>query len=242
MNIYRIVTFILLGNVCLPAAEQESRSIKAGDLVVGWRPRVMSVNEEARLEESISSHKSSEGAAGANSMNSTSRNATKPLNIFVLVGNSAVNSIHSGSAGPLVLEVRNSQNLPLEGAAVVLQVPRVGASGFFPGQQLTWTGVTDANGQIVVSHFTPNQETGRFNIHIAASYAGSLGHAVIAQTNAVRAVGRNTPLQPKRSRWWKVAAVAGTGASGGIVWALHGSGDRPSVVLQPGPIAIGTPR
>lgn len=166
-------------------------------------------------------------------------NAGRPLHIFVLVGEGAVNVVSSKSAAALVLEVRDQRNLPVEGAEVRVQLPSSGPGGFFPGHQLTWTGVTDANGQVVVSGFTPNGERGRFNIHVTARRAGSAGSAVIAQTNSAKPAAT---AKSKRSRWWIIGAVVAAGAAGGIVWAVHDSGGKPTVVLQPGTVSIGTPR
>jgi hypothetical protein len=161
----------------------------------------------------------------------------RPLNIMTLVGNGTTNIVSSKLTSGLVLEVRDHRNLPVEGAEVMLQLPASGPSGHFPGGQLTWTGTTDANGQVVVSGFTPNQERGRFEIRVTAKSSGAAGTAIITQANSTK------PPASRRSRWWKIGIVAAAcGATAGIVLATHGSGDKSTVVLQPGTVSVGAPR
>jgi hypothetical protein len=168
-----------------------------------------------------------------------SPNTARHLNIFVLVGDRAVNSIASGSATSVIVEVRDERNLPVEGAEVVFQLPSVGPSGFFPDERSTWTGRTDFNGQVIAPKYTPNRQKGRFAIQITASRAGVAAHAVVAQTNSFQSVVEATP---RHSGWWKALIVAGAcgAAAGGIVWATRGGGN--SVTLNPGSVSIGAPR
>ena len=238
MRIQKMMIFMPVVALCLTAVAQESQPSPSEALMAGAVPR----NDSGEIDTSPPSKYASEGAAPASSITPIRKSTTRTLGIFVLAGDGAVNSLHSRLSAPLVIEIRDHQNAPVEGAEVILQLPTTGPSGFFPGQQLTWTGTTDANGQVAAASFTPNQEKGRFDIQVTARYAGSLSHTVISQTNAFRAVALDSPRHSTRSRMWKVAAVAGAcGAAGGIVWALHGGG-KPSVSLQPGPISIGIPR
>jgi hypothetical protein len=164
------------------------------------------------------------------------------LSIFVLVGKGAVNSIRSGSAVSPVVEVRDDRNLPVEGAEVMFQLPPVGPGGFFAGQELSWKGRTDANGQVVAS-FSPNHEAGKFGIQVTASFGGAIAKAVIPQTNSPKIASTESHPSGKRSGWWKIATVAAAGgAIAGTVWATHDSGSRPTVSFQPGTITFGGPR
>jgi hypothetical protein len=168
-----------------------------------------------------------------------SSNTARHLNIFVLVGDRAVNSIASGFATSVIVEVRDERNLPVEGAEVVFQLPSVGPSGIFADQQSTWTGRTDFNGQVIAPKYAPNRQKGRFAIQITASRAGVMAHAVAAQTNSFQSVVEATPRHS--GWWWKAVIVAGAcGAAGGIVWATRGGGN--SVTLSPGSVSIGPPR
>lgn len=171
------------------------------------------------------------------------RETGRALKIFVLLGDQAVNSVSARSATAPVIEVRDDQNLPVQGAEVVFQLPAAGPGGFFAGQKQTWSGLTDANGQAVAAGFTPNLQAGRFSIGVTARHGGRLARAIIAQSNSLKPVVREGRGAGGRSGWWKVAAVAGVGgAVGGLLWANRRGPDRPTVVLQPGIIFIGGPR
>jgi len=168
---------------------------------------------------------------------------TGVLNIFVLVGNGAVNSIPSKVATTPVVEVRNDRNMPVEGAEVVLELPSSGPSGFFSGRKLSWVGTTDTNGQVVATGLTPNQERGAFGIRVAAQYRGNAGQAIITQTNSPKTFPMVSTEVRRKKLWMKVAivAAAGGGAAAGIILATRGSNPS-TVVLQPGTISIGGPR
>jgi hypothetical protein len=238
VHMQKLMIFMPVVTLCLTAVAQESQPSPSEVPVAGAVPR----NDSGEIDTSAPSNYASQSTPPPSSITPIRKSTTRTLSIFVLAGNGAMNSLHSRSSAPLVVEIRDHQNAPVEGAEVILQLPTTGPSGFFPGQQLTWTGTTDANGQVIAASFTPNQDKGRFDIQVTARYAGSLSHTVISQTNAFRAVALDSPRHSTHSRIWKVAAVAGAcGSAGGIVWALHGSG-KPSVSLQPGSISIGTPR
>lgn len=242
MIIRKAVGFILGVVLCSPLAAQQGQDARfefaMASLFAG--PAGM----DASASEPRSPRKSTEQSEElAFPVKTALRDAGRPLNIFVLVGNHAVNSVSSRSATAPVVEVRDERNLPIQGAEVVFQLPTVGASGYFTGQKLTWTGRTDANGQVVAAGYSPNHEAGRFGIRVTASYGGRLVRAIVPQTNSLRPVPPEGQRIAKRSRWWKVAAVAGAGgAVGGIVWATRRGADIPTVVLQPGTVSFGGPR
>jgi hypothetical protein len=173
------------------------------------------------------------------------RSAAQGLKLYVLVGEQAVNSISNQSATAPIVEVRDERNLPIAGAEVVFQLPSSGPGGYFPNQQLTWTGTTDANGQVVTAGLTPNREAGPFLIRVRATYGGRSADTVVHQRNAQRAVSLedSTTTRKRSGKWWKIAAVAGAGgAVGGIVWATQRGSGNPTVLLQPGTISFGGPR
>lgn len=169
---------------------------------------------------------------------------TGALKLFILQGAGARNSIHDRTALQTVVEVRDEFNQPVRGAEVVFQLPADGPGGHFAGQQLGWTGKTDANGQVAATSFTPNAKTGPFNIQVSATHGPKVGYAVVSQTNSLAPINRESVTRRGKSgRWWKVAAVAGAAAAaGGIAWGVRRAGNRPDVVLQPGTISLGGPR
>lgn len=175
---------------------------------------------------------------------SATRDADRKLNIYVLVGERAVNNITTQSATAPIVEVRDARNLPVAGAEVKFQLPGAGPGGFFPGQQLTWMGTTDANGQVVAASFTPNRETGQFTIAVTAIQDGRQGIASIRQRNSLNPADVSTGSRwGKHSRFWKIAAVAAAGGVvGGIVWATQRGNSTPTIILQPGSVSLGGPR
>lgn len=143
------------------------------------------------------------------------------LKVFVLEGDSAIHNIRDRVAAMPVVEVRDDSGFPVEGAEVKFDLPPAGPGGSFPGQQFTATAKTDIQGQAAVS-FVPNLEAGRFKIRVTATIGNRIGHVVITQTNAARRSSAEPRSGPLRFAWWKVAAVAGVGATLGIILATRG--------------------
>lgn len=240
--IQKAAGFIVAGVLCLPLAAQEGQ-VARSESGMAWAFGNHTSQDTSASEQRDPPGSAEQSEALAHPVKAGFRDAGRSLNIFVLVGNRAVNSIHSRFATAPVIEVRDEQNLPIQGAEVVFQLPAVGPSGFFTGQKLTWAGRTDANGQAVPAGFSPNHEPGRFGIRVTASYGGRVAHAIIAQTNLIKPASPGIQRVAKRSGWWKVAAVgAAGGAAGGIVWATRRKLDRPTVILQPGTVSFGGPR
>jgi hypothetical protein len=165
------------------------------------------------------------------------------LRIFILEGNGALNDISSGTATAPVVEVRDERNVPVPAAEVLFRLPSEGAGAFFAGRRLSWSAVTDFNGQAAAPSLTPNYQTGSFAIQVTATHGGSSTRAMITQRN----LKRHPPVSPrggKHSVWWKVLATAAVGGAvvAGVSWATHGSDEKPTAVLQPGSISFSGPR
>ncbi len=160
-----------------------------------------------------------------------------PLTVFVLQGRNNVNLIQSNVPAQVVVEVRDQNNQPVEGAEVTFQLPENGPGGSFPGQKAVFTAQTNLQGQAGASYLH-NQVKGRFDLRVTAMAGNRMGSAVIAQSNGVR-----LPSEERggllKFRWWKVAVLAGVGATIGIILASRGS--RPTITLSPGPPVFGTP-
>ncbi len=176
----------------------------------------------------------------------TRRDGGPSLNIYVLVGQRAVNSITTFTATAPLVEVRDGQNMPVEGAEVVFLLPSQGPGGFFAGQQVTWMGKTDANGQVVAASFVPNQQAGQFVIQVTAKHGNRVGSSTVTQRNSNKETPEGAMMTGSRNtrntRMWKIAAVAAGGAAVGIILATRGGGDKPTIILQPGNVSLGGPR
>jgi hypothetical protein len=163
------------------------------------------------------------------------------LRIFVLEGQGAVNSIPRHTATMPVVEVRDENDKPVEGAEVVFELPATGPGGFFPGQQRTKRSETNLQGQAAAA-FAPNTIAGRFTIRVTATAGNRTGHAAITQTNSLAA---EQPEVKRKFGRWKILAVAAAGAAVlGIVLATRGSNgaaSTPTITLTPGPPSFGGP-
>lgn len=161
------------------------------------------------------------------------------LTIYVLEGQGEIHDIHNRITSTPVVEVRDQNGQPLEGADVTFDLPAVGPGGTFAGQQFTFTAKTNFQGQAGAT-FMPNLETGRFNIRVTAKVGNRAGHAVIQQSNGLRAGRTEAKSGILKFAWWKVALLAGVGATVGVVLATRGS-SGPSVTLIPGAPTFGAP-
>lgn len=165
---------------------------------------------------------------------------TTGIKILVLEGQNAVNSVRSATAIPPVVEVRDENDLPIEGATVTFQLPQSGPGGFFPGQKLTLEAKTDFRGQVGATGFVPNNKDGAFKIHVTATESGRTADIVISQTNSAAALSAATS-QRKKPFWRNKYVLIGGAAvvATTLVIALtRGSPKNPTVTITPGPVTV----
>ena len=119
------------------------------------------------------------------------------LRIVVIEGEDSVNIIAQGTAVPTLVEVRDRNDLPVSGAAVMFLLGEGGAATLNAGlQQVALT--TNALGQAAV---TVNPvASGLVELSVTATYSGQTATAAIVQTNFATAAQ---------------AAAAGAGTAGG---------------------------
>lgn len=166
---------------------------------------------------------------------------TRSLRIFVLEGQGAIHNIRERAATSPVVEVRDESGLPVEGATVTFALPAAGPGGSFPGQKSTATVQTNLQGQAATT-FMPNLETGPFNIKVTAQIGNRTGTVVIRQRNSSHEERAATEAKSGifKFAWWKVAVLAGVGATIGVLVATRG-GSGSSVRLIPGSPTFGAP-
>jgi hypothetical protein len=162
--------------------------------------------------------------------------APSPLNVAVIEGNNAVNSIPLLRSVTPVVEVRDQNDFPVEGATVVFILPDHGPGGTFLKTPTTYTTVSDAHGQ-ATAPFMVNNQPGKFQIRVIATAGNRRGEATITQTNTTG--GYIGPALPQRSWYkkWPTWAIIGGAVTAGIVtWAvLHGSSSsKTTVTITPG--------
>jgi hypothetical protein len=127
------------------------------------------------------------------------------LGVVVVVGQDAVHDLAKGQVTLPVVEVRDPQGNPVEGAEVRFVSPLSGPSGTFYGATHAATVKTDAAGRATAGGFMPNGETGAYAIEVTAQHQGRQAAASISQTNFA------DPVLPPRKRffgWRMITAIA----------------------------------
>jgi hypothetical protein len=178
------------------------------------------------------------------------------LRVITLAGNQAMNDLEHHIMAPLVVEVLDRNDRPVEGADVVFRFPLNGPSGTFAGQKTSQTTRTNSQGQAAATGWTANGGVGRFQVHATATYVNQMGEATISMSNVTRIVGdannKGNSGSWKSSKWFKIALVAGAaGAVVGIVLATRGSSTStststaktsiPTITITPGTPGVGAP-
>ena len=165
------------------------------------------------------------------------------LTVLVLQGQGAVNFIPDHNGATPVVEVRDQNSLPVEGADVVFTLPATGPGGTFSSGGQMASVRTNADGQ-ASANFVVNSQAGPFQIRVAATSGERTGSAVISQSNSLRpaepASARRRPLY----RSWKLwAVVAGAAAAGAALALTRGSVATagPTVTITPGSGTVGHP-
>jgi hypothetical protein len=165
------------------------------------------------------------------------------LRIIPLEGQNAVNYIQIRTATAPVVEVRDENDRPVEGAAVEFKLPASGPGATFEGGQTIQKAVTDYRGQAGAKGYTINDQPGRFIIDISAAYQGSTGRFVMTQVNSTGPLPPEFGGPAKRSSAWKwilLGAGAAAGAGLGIYFGTHS--DPGPISVGTGPVTIGGPR
>lgn len=189
------------------------------------------------------------GAVGQQATNPQPKD-TKPsdkLKVLVLEGQGAVNIIDKLRGVAPIVEVRDDNDRPVDGATVVFRLPPDGPSGYFPGEQLSKMVKTSGQGQAVASGFVPNRVAGRLKIHVTATIGNKMGEIDIPQTNAGSAYAMTGEKTHHKMAWWKWAAIGGgVAAVAGIIILTRGgsssstsSATVPTITINPGPVTIG---
>jgi len=162
------------------------------------------------------------------------------LRVIVLEGEGAINHIPTRTAVAPVVEVRDENDQPVQGASVVFQLPAAGPGGTFKGGLKTQTAVSDSRGQAGARNLLSNDQPGRFNIKVTATLRDLSAGVVISQTNSTKL--QTTIAPPSRSKKWIwILVAAGAGGGAGIYFTQFRNNSSP-VSAFAGPAVIGAPR
>jgi hypothetical protein len=161
----------------------------------------------------------------------------RAIRIVPLEGEGAVNSITDRTTIAPVVEVRNENELPVEGTTVVFELPPVGPGGSFPDAQLTLTTTTNSRGQAMARGFQINTLPGRFNIRVTATYQNLKATHVITQTNRMKVATAG----PRKSRKWLWVTLIGMAGGGAAAAVLLTRDTTPTIGVSPGSAVFGPP-
>jgi hypothetical protein len=167
------------------------------------------------------------------------------LRIVIVEGDGTINNIKQRVNVEPVIEVRDPDNKLVEGAAVVFFLPAQGPGGTFSNGTRTLTTSTDRMGRAAARGIRPNNQTGRFDIRVTASYQGATASAAITQTNISGATpgGGGMGVGTKA---WIILAICGGVVAGAVLAATHkgssGSSGTPPIVITPGTPTVGAPQ
>jgi hypothetical protein len=164
------------------------------------------------------------------------------LKVLVLEGDKSINNTSRHIGIQPVVEVRDENDRPVEGATVIFRLPPSGPGGTFPNNSPTLRVGTNAQGQAAASGFVPNDQTGRFEMHVTASYQNRTGETTITQTNSLNNLARVVAPEKKKPLWRNKWVLIGVGAAvaGGVILAvtLGGGSSKQQVAITPGAVTI----
>jgi len=173
----------------------------------------------------------------------------KGLKILVLAGNGEMNDLERKVMAPLVVQVLDQNDRPVEGADVVFRFPLNGPSATFSGGRTSLTVRSNGTGEAAAVNWMANGEVGAIDVHVTATYGNELGETTVKMSNVTKIVEGSKKLG-KQSHWYsptwvKVAVIAGAaGAVAGIILATRGGGHSSTngnipITVTPGAPTVG---
>src|SRR5277367_2179756 len=112
----------------------------------------------------------------------------KNLKLLVLAGNGEMNDLERRVMAPLVVQVLDQNDRPVEGAEVVFRFPLNGPSATFNGGKTSQTARSDGTGEAAAMNWMANSEVGALEVHVTATYGNELGETTVKMSNVSRIV------------------------------------------------------
>lgn len=177
-------------------------------------------------------------------------NATQGLKVVALAGKGEMNDLERRVMAPLVIEVLDQDDRPVENAEVTFRFPLTGASAAFPGKT-SQTVRTNGQGQAAAMNWVANNQTGSFEVHVTAAYGNQVGEINVPMSNVTRIVDEGKKTTTKQGGWWSPTWVKATiigaavAVAAGVFLATRGGGSTaasaPPITITPGAPTIGGP-
>src|SRR5271169_6889051 len=173
----------------------------------------------------------------------------KSLRVIPLAGDGEMNDLERRVMAPLVVQVIDQNDRPVEGADVVFRFPLNGPGALFADQKNSKTARTNGTGQAAATGWAANSELGKFQVHITAAYGNQIGEATISMTNVEHLAKDGKTYRSKHhhwysSKWAKIGIIAGGAAlAAGIILATKGKGGTTThpITISPGSPTVGAP-
>jgi len=173
----------------------------------------------------------------------------KSLKVIALAGNGEMNDLERRVMAPLVVQVVDQNDRPVEGSDVVFRFPLNGPGASFADQKNSKTVRTNLQGQAAATGWMANGDVGAFQVHVTAAYGNQIGETTISMTNVTRVAGDAKTYRKHRSwyssKWFKIGVIAGAaGLGAGIFLATRGGGGPTthSITISPGSPTVGAPQ
>jgi hypothetical protein len=175
------------------------------------------------------------------------------LKVIALAGGGEMNDLQRRIMAPLVVQVLDNNDRPVEGADVVFRFPLDGPSAAFPNGRPSQTVRSNPQGQAAAINWTANSQVGTFQVHVTASYGNQIGETTLSMTNVTTITAQMKKNQEKHkrfwsSKWFKIGvAVAAAAVVVGVVLATRGGSSttttstQPTVTVTVGPPVLGGP-
>jgi hypothetical protein len=174
--------------------------------------------------------------------------AERSLKVIALAGDREMNDMERRVMAPLVVQVTDQNDRPVEAANVVFRFPLNGPGATFADQKTSKTVRTNGQGQAAATGWMANGQTGTFQVHVTASYGNQIGEVVVSMTNVTRITGEGRSFRRHRSwyssKWVKIALIVGGAAVvTGIILLVknRGSSTQP-ITVSPGSPTVGAPQ
>jgi len=177
----------------------------------------------------------------------TRMNSNGGLKVIVLEGEDAVNSGGPSENVMMVVEVRDLNDRPIEGAMVNFRLPLMGPSGSFEGGMRTKDAVTNSQGQ-ASAPFTPNAERGKFTIEVKATLGPQTGTVSFMQRNAAESVPGQGSWIGRHKKLVIIGAAVVAGVTIAVVLATRGGSSstagnsNSTITISPGIPTVGGPQ
>ncbi len=167
--------------------------------------------------------------------------APPAFQILIIGGEGSINNVKQRTAREPIVEVRDQNNRPIAGAAVLFAAPGNGASGSFTGGSSALRVTTDAQGRAVGQGFHPNTLQGQYNVNVTVTVGEVTQTVAISMTNVAGGSSNFLHLGAHGKLIAIVATVGAAAAVGTIVAVKSGGGSSPgsATIVAPTTIAAG---